>query len=85
VSEPDPAIAAELVKVSAAVVTALTKVQNAAGPVIASQACLAMITLATQHLLAGCGPVAAKNALIVTYANLLAEIEAQNCGSAALS
>jgi hypothetical protein len=82
---PDPAITEGLAVVAQSVVTALGNVQSAAGPIVAQQACLVMITLATQHLLSANGPQAAREALASVWRDLQAEIAAQNGGSGVLS
>jgi hypothetical protein len=55
------------------------------GDEASTQVATLMMSLAACYLLTRVGPVAARNAMIAAYANLTAAIEAQNCGSTALS
>jgi hypothetical protein len=81
----DAAVNEGLAVVAASVVAALGKVQSAAGADVAAHAAQLMIGLATTHLLASHGPIAARSALISAYADLDAAIGEQNCGSGVLS
>jgi hypothetical protein len=74
-----------LATVAQSIVIALGHIQTAGGAEVAAHAAGLMIGLATQHLLTACGPQAARDTLIRVYADLQAEIEAQNSGSTAIN
>ena len=80
----ETAIPEGLAAVAQSVVTVLASVQSAAGADVARHAAELMIRLATQHLLTGCGPSAARTALRRVWADLQVEIESLNAGSAAI-
>jgi hypothetical protein len=75
----------ELETSAASVLEALLRIESTCGSAVAAQAAELMIRLGGCFMLTRIGPQAAKAAMIATYAALKAEIEAQNCGSAAIS
>jgi hypothetical protein len=75
----------ELESSAAAILEALTRIESTRGAAVAGQAGELMIRLGSCYVLTRIGPVAARAAMIAVYADLTAAIEAQNCGSAALS
>jgi hypothetical protein len=68
-----------------AILTALSRIEETAGAETAARAAELMIRLGGCFMLARIGPVAARAAMVSVFADLTAAIEAQNCGSAAIS
>ena len=80
-----PTLSPELESSAAAILEALTRIESTCGTAVAGQAAELMIRLGSCDVLTRIGPVAARAAMVAVYADLTAEIEAQNCGSAAIS
>jgi hypothetical protein len=76
---------AELQSSADAILTALVRIEETCGAVVAGQAAELMIRLGGCFMFARIGPVAAKAALIGVYADLETDIEAANSGSGLLS
>jgi hypothetical protein len=82
---PEPDIPAGLAIVAESVVRALANIATATSPAVATQAAEILTRISTSFLLQNLGPVAARDVLVRVYADLQAEIAAQNGGSVALS
>jgi hypothetical protein len=76
---------AELQSNADAILTALVRIEETCGAAVAGQAAELMLRIGGCYMLARIGPVAARAAMVSVFADLTAAIEAQNCGSAAIS
>jgi hypothetical protein len=85
-SEPDDAaFDAALEQLAGVVVKALATVQASGGATPALQTSTMLTRLAVGHVLAGCGPKAARDMLAACWRDLQAEIETQNGGATTLN
>jgi hypothetical protein len=70
---------------AATIAAALVHVEQSAGAEASGEAAELMISLASAFIFHRIGPAAARTKLATVWAQIDAEIEAQNCGSSALS